>query len=560
MKFKKWNGFKKNQKAEPVVDENSINEKNAAEGNSIDEKNAAEENSIDEANTTEEKDKKEKSVLKENKKKKKKPTKKKWIVVGAVVLAAVIGCGIYFGTSGGNGSRKVYVQKVADIMNLGSGNGGQNRYAGVVESQDVWNITQNADKTVKEVYVEEGDTVKVGDKLFAYDNEEAQLNLAQAKLELERMENEIKAGEAEIKNLENEKKQVSSSDQIEYTIQIQSQKAANKKTEYEIKSQKTKIESLEKAAKNSVVKSEMAGVVQKINQSAISSGADVDEYTDGDDSVFMSILATGDYRIKASVNEQNQWTIEDGKAVIVRSRVDDNVSWTGSITTKDTSNPESASSNEYSDGTGSDDTTTSSKYNFYVALDNSEGLILGQHVYVETDEGQDTKKEGIWLDSYYLLQEDNSSEESTGEEVSEQTEAYVWAEGTFGRLEKRKVTLGSYDEMLDQYEIVEGLTEDDYIAFPEEDLKSGMKTTKNVEEALAEEDTEMSEENMGEDGDYIDQDIDMMDDGMMDDGVSDVEDSDVFQDYDTEDAGTLEDIINEDGTVGSLEDGEEVLL
>lgn len=526
MKFKKLDDFRKNRKKESAEAEDTVTE--------------------------------ERPQQKDESKKKKwnKKINKKWAIGGAVVLAAVIGCGIYFGTSGGNGSRKVYVQKVSDIINLGSGNGGQNRYAGVVESQDVWNITQNADKTVKEVYVEEGDTVKVGDKLFAYDNEEAQLNLAQAKLELERMENEIKAGETEIKNLESEKKQVSKSDQIEYTIQIQSQKAANKKTEYEIKSQKTKIESLEKAAKNSVVKSEMAGVVQKINQSAISSGTDADDYTDGDDSVFMSILATGDYRIKATVNEQNQWTIEDGKAVIIRSRVDENVSWTGTITTKDTSNPTSASSNEYYDSSSSDDTTTSSKYSFYVELDSSEGLILGQHVYVETDEGQEEEKEGIWLDSYYIIQDDNSTEELAEESTETQTEGYVWAEGTFGRLEKRKVTLGSYDEMLDKYEILDGLTEEDYIAFPEEDLKAGMKTTKDIEEAVdAEEaqDEELSDD-MDGDGDYIDQDEDMTDDGM-----TDSDDGEVFQEFDTED-GALDDILNEDGTVGFLEDREEVLL
>ena len=154
-----------------------------------------------------------------------KGNKGKKIAIAAVLLV-IVGAGLlyYFGFPWGGDDTKVYVEKVSDIMGLGSGNGGQNRYAGIVESQDVWNISENPDKTVKEIYVEEGDTVKVGDKLFAYDNEEAELNLAQAKLELERMENEIKAGEAEIASLEQEKKQVSSSDQIEYTIQIQSQK------------------------------------------------------------------------------------------------------------------------------------------------------------------------------------------------------------------------------------------------------------------------------------------------------------------------------------------------
>lgn len=479
-----------------------------------------------------------------------KGNKGKKIAIAAVLLV-IVGAGLlyYFGFPWGGDDTKVYVEKVSDIMGLGSGNGGQNRYAGIVESQDVWNISENPDKTVKEIYVEEGDTVKVGDKLFAYDNEEAELNLAQAKLELERMENEIKAGEAEIASLEQEKKQVSSSDQIEYTIQIQSQKAANKKTEYEIKSQKATIESLEKAAKNSVVKSEMAGVVQKINQSTISSGADVDdysyEYSDGDDSVFMSILATGDYRIKATVNEQNQWTIEEGKEVIVRSRVDDSIQWTGTISTMDTENPTTGSSSDYSD-----DMTVSSQYTFYVDLDNCDGLLLGQHVYVEPDEGQDEEKEGVWLDSYYLVQDelldDLAEEDSTGaiaeSDLLSDAKTYVWVENAFGRLEKREVTLGAYDEYLDQYEILEGLTLEDHIAFPEDDLKEGARTTKDIEEAAGEDE---GDEDLYEDTEEYDYDS--------------YDEEDTFQDYD-EDGIWEEDIMNEEGAVGSIERLREGLL
>lgn len=494
-----------------------------------------------------------------------KNNKRQKIIIGLLLLL-MVGASLvyYFGVPWAGNGTKIYVEKVADIMNLGSGNGGQNRYAGVVESQDVWNISNNPDKTVKEIYVEEGDSVKVGDKLFAYDNEEAELNLAQAKLELERMENEIKAGEAEIASLEAEKKQVSSSDQIEYTIQIQSQKAANKKTEYEIKSQKAKIESLEKAAKNSVVKSEMAGVVQKINQSAISDGTDVEDYYDGDDSTFMSILATGDYRIKATVNEQNQWTIVEGSTVIVRSRVDDEVSWTGTISDMDTDNPESAASDTYS--ASSDDMTTSSQYTFYVDLDTCDGLILGQHVYVEPDSGQDEEVEGIWLDSYYIVQEEVGAqgvEEST-EELLE-IKNYVWVENSLGRLEKREITLGGYDEELDKYEVIEGLTEEDYIAFPEDDLKEGMKTTKDIEEAAAGEDVEGDEDLIGDESLDYDSEFDYDGEGTLEDGdlfqsFDSEDDSDVFQEFDDDsDVWEEDDLINEDGTVGSI-DMEEVLL
>ena len=55
---------------------------------------------------------------------------------------------------------------------------------------------------------------------------------------------------------------------------------------------------------------------------------------------------------------------------------------------------------------------------------------------------------------------------------------YVWAETGRGKLEKRPVTLGDYDEMQDSYVILEGLTVEDFIAFPDEELcHEGASTT-----------------------------------------------------------------------------------
>lgn len=473
---------------------------------------------------------------------KKKLGKKKAALLLAALLLIAGGVYIYFyGVPGMNSGTKIYVEKVSELINLGSGNGMQNRYAGVVESQDTWNIKQNADKTVKEIYVKEGDSVKIGDKLFAYDNDEAVLNLEQAKLELERMKNEIKAGEAEIQNLEKEKKSASSSDQLEYTIQIQSQKATNKKTEYEIKSQEAKIKSLTKATQNSVVKSEMEGVVKKINQSVMGGGdsVSIDSGDDsGDDAIFMSILATGDYRIKAKVNEQNKYQIEEGKEVIVRSRVDDEVSWKGTITKLDTQNPENNSSSDY--GMESDDTSTSSKYPFYVKLESSEGLVLGQHVYIEPDQGQDKEKEGIWLDSYYIVQEEKGS--------------FVWKENAAKRLEKASIELGEYNEELDQYQVKSGLTAEDYIAFPQDNLEEGMRTTRNIEEAseASENDTGVEPETdydyEGSTGDII----------LEDEGV--LEDTNTFEGEMTgEDQIWEDEPTNDDGSVGLLDGQTEVL-
>ena len=125
-------------------------------------------------------------------------------------------------------------------------------------------------------------------------------------------------------------------------------------------------------------------------------------------------------------------------------------------------------------GSSSDEMSSSSKYPFYVELDDTEGLILGQHVYMEleTEEGETA---AVSISGAFLCYNEDGS-------------AYVWAEKG-GKLEKRAVTLGEYNPMQDTCEILEGLTEEDYIAFPDGELcVEGAPTTHDlvVEETQAE--------------------------------------------------------------------------
>ena len=185
---------------------------------------------------------------------------------------------------------------------------------------------------------------------------------------------------------------------------------------------------------------------------------------------FITILSTGAYRVKGTVNEINRDSIIEGTPVIIRSRVDSSKTWKGTMGSVDLDNSTSNSSSDmamFGMSSASDDQTSSSTYPFYVNLDSSEGLMLGQHVYIEPDEGQDEKKSGIWLNDYFIVDADTDS-------------PYVWIANGQNKLEKRDVILGQYDEDLGEYEIADGLTEKDKIAFPTDELKEGMSVAEGT--------------------------------------------------------------------------------
>ena len=220
-----------------------------------------------------------------------------------------------------------------------------------------------------------------------------------------------------------------------------------------------------------------------------------DSDTSGSDSngnAFITILSTGAYRVKGTVNEMNIQNIVEGEPVVVRSRVDSNQTWKGTMGNIDkdaASTSNNSDTNSMMDSSG-DSQTSSSTYPFYVNLDSSDGLMLGQHVYIEPDEGQDEQKAGLWLSEVYIVDADTDS-------------PYVWARNDKKKLEKRSVILGQYDENMGEYEIADGLSKSDYIAYPSDSLKEGMSTTTNSDEATDPETLDMesdSSSDMSSDG------------------------------------------------------------
>ncbi len=388
---------------------------------------------------------------------------KKGIIAGVIICIAAGGAYYHFyykaNQSASTNSQRVssdsedavYVTSVADIAGLGSGSGVIQRFAGVVVSQETWTAKLENDKTVKETYVSEGDEVKKGDVLFTYDTSEDEDKLEQDEIDIERAKNDIETSNAQITQLEKEAASASEDDKLTYTTQILSEQNSIKQNEYDIKSKEVEIESLKQSIADADVTSKIDGVVKSVASSSSSSDSSSDAY--------ITVMQVGDYRVQGTLNEQNFNEISEGDEVICYSRVDSTQYWTGTVTKIRTNSGSSNSSDdEYSDSS-SDSSTSSTNYPFYVALDSSEGLLLGQHLYLEKNEGQLEEKDGIWIPDYYIDSEDGTS--------------FVWAASDKNVLEKRTITLGEYDEDMMEYEILDGLTADDYIAAPDTSLAEG---------------------------------------------------------------------------------------
>jgi len=353
-----------------------------------------------------------------------------------------------------------YVNSVASITGMNTG--AVPRYSGIVEPQKVTKVNKDESKTVAQVLVAEGDEVHIGDPLFAYDTDEMQLSLKQAELELEGISNQISTMQNQKATLEDLKKKAGEDEQYSYTVQIQSVELQIKNEEYNSSVKKNEIDKLNDSLQNAQVLSEAEGIIQEIN---ITPKTDAS----GQPAPFISILSSGEFLIKGTVSELNINTLYEGQMVVVHSRVDEEQTWTGTVESIDREPSQDQNNNMYY---GMDSGEKSSKYNFYVALNSLDGLLLGQHVYIEPDTGDSAVKTGLWLPASYVAHDDFGS--------------YVWAKDQDDKLERRMVMLGEYDSENDTYEIVDGLSALDYIAYPNDNLVVGGPTTMDASQQFTE--------------------------------------------------------------------------
>ena len=366
----------------------------------------------------------------------------------------------------------VYVQPVAQLMGYG-GIAPGDRFGGMVVSEYMAEIQKDGDRTIEEILVKEGDDVKEGDPLFSYDTEELQLTLDKQKLELEQMKASILNYQDQIQKLEKELNRVSGNAKLQYTIQIQTTQVDLKETELKIKTKEAEVQKSQEILENATVTAPVTGRVQAINASGTSQ--------DGEPAPYITIQKTGAYRVKGILGELQRGAITEGSRMQILSRTDPDEVWTGEVSLVDYENPVKNDNMGMMGPGGNDEMTSSSQYPFYIKLDTTEGLMMGQHVYLQLDSGEGEAFD-LAVDGSFLLQEEDGK-------------SYVWAENSRGRLEKREVILGNFNEQMNLYEITDGLTEEDYIAFPDDSCVPGAVTSHEPIENAPEEGGEM--EDMG---------------------------------------------------------------
>ena len=386
-----------------------------------------------------------------------------FLLSAAIALSLLAACGGDAGTAA--------VKSVREIVADGS-IAFADRYAGIVVSGESAEIKKDEDKEILEVRVAEGDMVSKGDVLFSYDTEAMQLRLEKLKLEYEMLQNKKLSAETDIPEIQNKLKWASAADQLAYNLQIQSLEADILESTYNMSIKEREIAALEAAMQNADVRAPIAGRVMSVKESGNDAGG-TEAPAESTENAFITITDITTYRIKGTINEMNVGTLTEGMPVIIRSRVDGGRTWSGTLAKIDWETTVNSAANMYG---FSDEMTSTTKYPFYVDIADSEGLLLGQHVYIEPDYGQTSVREGLRLPAYYV--------------VTDQGNPFVWAQNGRGKLEKRPVSLGEEDPEDGSVLIVSGLSLSDSIAFPEEGLRAGMtcvpyEDTMFVEEGAA---------------------------------------------------------------------------
>lgn len=377
-------------------------------------------------------------------------SKKKWIIgiIVVVILLGIVGGVVWGYKAYQSNTREVTVQPVS-YVNWGYWGDTETSY-GMVTNDSTQEVYLADAKTIKEIYVKQGDSVKVGDPLIAYDTVELNLNIERKKLDVSNAEIQLAKLQYDFSCAKNTPV-ISEDDEdgVGYTFEVWVERVNTldyqvKAQEIQVRKKKLELESMQKSASDGIVYAEVAGEVKSL-------GDPKNPPKDG--KPFMVVSGDEGLYVSGSISELSLGDVTVGTVVTANSW-ESGMSFEATIT-EISEYPVSGSS--WGEGN-----PNVSYYECTAYIEDSTGLRNGEYVDLMISTGSGSQG-GIFLEKAYVREENGKP--------------YCMIADENGRLKKQYVVTGRtvYGSAI---EIKSGLTEEDLIAFPYgKDVVEGALTT-----------------------------------------------------------------------------------
>ncbi len=121
----------------------------------------------------------------------------------ALIVAAAVGIGIWLYVQYQNDQKTVEVIPVSNAMSYYYGD--QTYSSGMVMSDYVQELYPDSQKQISEIFVMEGDSVKIGDPLLQYDKTKLELDVERTKLDIQTVDEKIATAQNQLRRLQNTK-------------------------------------------------------------------------------------------------------------------------------------------------------------------------------------------------------------------------------------------------------------------------------------------------------------------------------------------------------------------
>ncbi|HET7658275.1 MAG TPA: efflux RND transporter periplasmic adaptor subunit [Bacillales bacterium] len=307
-----------------------------------------------------------------------------------------------------------------------------------------FNIDPSKGEIVK-VYVQAGDQVEKGDKLFRYDGKQLNEQLQSLKLKKQSTQMQIDHRASQISDLNqqiSDKEDQNAPDSVISSLKSQKDDLSfqNQLSEIDLQQTRLQIQQIQNQLNELVIKSTMDGKVQSVATKPYNGQEPI-----------VTVVSAGPYEVKGSLTEYDVVHVKEGQSAMVQAKALDGHNWKGTVV-KIGNIPESTQQNLVA---GQQQSVSS--YPFTVALKGTTDLIRpGYHVNVEIT----------------IKQHENVPVVPMSAILSKGSKSYVFVVKN-GKLDKREIETGLTNGV--QKEVIKGLRAGEKIVIhPTNPLKEGM--------------------------------------------------------------------------------------